>query len=191
MRKLIEQVAECNHMNLLATVQSYLLYAIMLYFTPRSGSNYIEQDTMIKLQAMAADLASKGTLCWAEAHGTRPEWEAWIVASARRRTLFAAYLFDNLVNFNLGSPSYIATELAGLPAPGSKRLWDATTRQSWNAAYNQQLSQWSDGELLISDLWPHNEPLSDSLKRKIDQWLSSVDEFGMMLYSVTSHTYNR
>ncbi|KIW19320.1 hypothetical protein PV08_03614 [Exophiala spinifera] len=186
-----EKSAEANHMDLLATVQSYLLYAIMLYFTPRSGSNYIEQDTLIQLQALAADLASKGTLCWAEAHGSRPEWEAWIVASARRRTLFAAYLFDNLVNFYLGSPSYIAKELAGLPAPGSKQLWDAPTRHSWNAAYNQQLSQWTDGQLLINDLWPRAELPSDSLKRKVDQWLSSVDEFGMMLYSVISHTYNR
>ncbi len=178
-------------MDLLATLQAYLLYAIMVYFTHRSGTNYIEQDTMIKLQDLAGDVAGRGTLCWAETNGTRPDWESWIVASTKRRTLFATYLFDNLVNFHLGSPSYIATELASLPAPASKRLWNAETRQSWNAAYNQQLSHWTDGELLISDLWPRTGPPSDALQKKVDRWLSSVDEFGMMLYSVTSHTYTR
>lgn len=161
----------------------------MLFFTHTAASVMIEQDIMIKLQELAGDVASRGTLCWAERYGIRPDWESWIVASAIRRTLFATYLFDNLVNFTLGSPSFIATELASLPAPASKELWNAKTRQSWNTFYNQQLSQLTEGELLISDLWPHSDPSSTTRQRKIDRWLSSVDEFGMMLYSVTSHTY--
>lgn len=161
----------------------------MLFFTHASPRRLIELDIMIQLQDLAADIASRGTLCSAEQNGSRPDWESWIVASAKRRTLFAISMFDNLVNFSLGSPSFIATELASLPAPASKRLWNADNRQLWNAAYNQQLSHWSDGELLISDLWPQVEPSSPSRQRKIDRWLSSVDEFGMLIYSVTSHVY--
>lgn len=146
---------------------------------------------MIKLQELAGDVASKGTLCLAETNGSRPDWESWIIASAKRRTLFATYLFDNLVNFTQGSPSFIATELASLPAPASKRLWSAQSRHSWNVAYNQQLSQCTDGELLISDLWPRLDSNMAKLQKKVRQWLSSVDEFGMMLYSVTSHTYGK
>ncbi|EXJ59504.1 uncharacterized protein A1O5_12129 [Cladophialophora psammophila CBS 110553] len=179
-----------GHLELLAILQGYLLYAIML-FDSANAASMVEQDIMIKLQDLAGDLASRGTLCPAETNGSRPDWESWIVASAKRRTLFATVLLDNLVNFTLGSPSFIAVELADLPAPASKTLWHAQDRRSWNAAYNQQLSLWSDGELLISDLWPQPGPIPAPVRqKKIDNWLSSVDEFGMMIYAVTSHTYN-
>ena len=161
----------------------------MLFFSATPVG--IDQDAMIKLQELAGDAAGKGTLCYAELEGTRPDWESWIIAAARRRTLFATSLFDNLVNFTEGSPSFVAVELASLPAPASKTLWNAQTRRTWNQAYNQQLSHSSDGELLISDLWPQSEANSEALRLKIDRWLSSVDEFGMMLYAVTSHTYDK
>jgi hypothetical protein len=161
-----------------------------MLFSIGASTRSIDQDVMIKLQELAGDAAGKGTLCLAESEGTRPDWESWIVASAKRRTLFTTSLFDNLVNFRQGSPSFAAVELASLPAPASKVLWNAQTRRSWNQAYNQQLSHWSDGELLISDLWPQSKANLEALQPKIDRWLSSIDEFGMMLYAVTSHTYN-
>ncbi|OAP56269.1 hypothetical protein AYL99_09448 [Fonsecaea erecta] len=184
-----EQRAFSGHLELLAILQGYLLYAIML-FCSANATSFVEQDIMIKLQDLAGDLASRGTLCPAETNGSRPDWESWIVASTKRRTLFATYLLDNLVNFTVGSPSYVAVELTGLPAPASKTLWNARDRRSWNTAYNQQLGLWSDGELLINDLWPQSDPNPSLVRqKKIDNWLSSVDEFGMMLYAVTSHTY--
>ena len=70
-------------MDLLATLQSYLLYAIMLFSTVSS----VDPDIMIRLQDLAGDAVSQGTLCNAEAEGSRPDWESWIVASAKRRTL--------------------------------------------------------------------------------------------------------
>ncbi|KAJ9616498.1 hypothetical protein H2200_000217 [Cladophialophora chaetospira] len=180
-----------DHLELLAAFQAYLLYAIMLFFNDTSTIGSIEQDVVMNLQQLAGDVAGKGTLCFAETEGTRPDWESWIVASAKRRTLFATSLFDNLVNFTQGSLSFVAVELASLPAPSSKVLWNARTRQSWNQAYNQQLGHSNDGELLISDLWPQSDANFEVLQPKIDRWLSSVDEFGMMIYAVTSHTYHK
>jgi hypothetical protein len=177
-----------GHLEHLATLQAYLLYAIMLFSGETTPS--IDQDVMMSLQDLAGDVAGRGTLCFAEAEGTRPDWESWIVASAKRRTLFAISLFDNLVNFTMGTPSFVAVELASLPAPASKTLWNSQTRQSWNQTYNQQLSHWSEGQLLISDLWPQSEENMEILQPRISRWLSSADEFGMMLYAVTSHTYN-
>ncbi|OCT50079.1 putative C6 finger domain protein [Cladophialophora carrionii] len=162
----------------------------MLFSNTRSAGS-IDQDIMMRLQELAGDAAGKGTICHGETEGTRPDWESWIVASTKRRTLFASSLFDNLVNFSQGSPSFVAVELAGLPAPAGKNLWNARTRQSWNQAYNLQLGHLGDGELLISDLWPQSEANSEVLQPKIDRWLSSVDEFGMMLYAVTAHTYKQ
>ena len=157
----------------------------MAYFHPKFGSVFITQDVMIKLQELAGDVVSTGTSCRAEIEGTRPDWESWIVASSKRRTLFTTYLFDNVVSFNTGIPCFIGTELASLPVSASALLWKASTREAWNSEYNLHLSEWSDGELLISELWPQPKADQTRRQRRIDRWLLSVDEFGMMLFSVT------
>jgi hypothetical protein len=175
---------------MLAALQAYLLYSMMLFFETPSPMNFVQQDIMIKLQDLAGDVAGKGTVCLAETRDTRPDWESWIIASAKRRTLFVTSLFDNLVNFALGTPSFIATELAELPAPASKRLWESRTLGVWNTAYNQHLSEWKEGQFLISELWPQVEANSARKQQRIGKWLSGVDEFGMMIYCVTSHTYD-
>jgi len=161
----------------------------MIYFHPSYSTSLFNQDIMIKLQDLAGEVASKGTLCPAEVSGTRPDWESWIVAATKRRTLFAAYLFDNIVSCGTGLPCFIGSELASLPVSASKVLWEARNRQAWNTAYNLHLSQWNDGELLISELWPQPEADPAVRQRRIERWLSSVDEFGMMIYAVTAVTY--
>jgi len=174
---------------MLAALQAYLLYSMMLFFEHSSPKRLVEQDVMIKLQSLAGDVAGSGTICPAERRDTRPDWESWIVASAKQRTLFVTSMFDNLVNFALGTPSFIATELAELPAPSSKRLWESSNRKAWNMAYNQHLSDWREGPFLISELWPQADMNSARRQQRLSKWLSGVDEFGMMIYSVTSHTY--
>jgi hypothetical protein len=179
----------CNNAELLAALQAYLMYVIMLF--SMSDPNKLDADLAMNLQSLAGDAAGKGTICPAEAQGTRPDWESWIIAAAKRRTLFTTSIFDNLVNFTTGSPSFVAVELASLPAPASKQLWESATRWEWQQCYNEELGHWKDGQLLISDLWPFSKPLTEEQNRRIDQWLLGVDEFGMMIYAVTSHTYKQ
>jgi hypothetical protein len=147
------------------------------------------QDVLLQLQELSSDVAGKGTLCQGEISGSRPDWESWIIASAKRRTLYAAYLFDNIICTKNGIPCITGVELASLPAPASKVLWQASTRQEWNRQYNLHLGQWNEGEFLISELW--KQPDADPVLRqkRIESWLASVDEFGMMLYAVTVDTH--
>ncbi|KEF56557.1 uncharacterized protein A1O9_06745 [Exophiala aquamarina CBS 119918] len=189
MTRLFDQRTKYNELEMLAALQAYLLYSMMLFFEYCSPKSFVEQDAMIKLQGLAGDVARTGTVCLAETRDTRPDWESWIVASAKRRTLFVASMFDNLVNFTLGTPSFIATELAELPAPASKRLWESSNRNSWNMAYNQHLTEWIEAPFLVSELWPVADMNSARRQQRLGQWLSNVDEFGMMIYSVTAHTY--
>lgn len=161
----------------------------MLFFHYYNQDEFVKTDTMIKLQDLAGDVVGKGTVCLTDTTLNPQAWESWIIASATQRTLFVLSLFDNLVNFTVGSPSFIATELAELLAPASRSLWRASTRETWKKAYNQYRDEWREGQFLISELWVV-EGRSDSDGRyRVEKWLSGVDEFGMMIYSVTSHTY--
>ncbi|KAK5055311.1 hypothetical protein LTR84_013061 [Exophiala bonariae] len=190
MDDLYDSRAKYDQVELLAALQAYLLYTMMLFFHYHTKDEFVNTDFMVKLQDLAGDVVGKGTVCLTDTTLSPQAWESWIMASATQRTLFVLSLFDNLVNFTVGSPSFIATELAELLAPASKRLWSASTREIWKKAYDQYRREWSlGGQFLISELWVADGQRDVEGRKRIERWLSGVDEFGMMIYSVTSHTY--
>lgn len=193
-------------MDLLAAFQAYLLYATTAFFLPMSNpsvdqtsSLIIDHTTMANLQELACDLSLSGLLCTAEATHSRPSWESWIVASTKRRALYVMYLFDNVFNALARVPTYIAEELADLPVPASKTLWEATQRDVWEREYDRHLAAWEGGELRIAELWappPPRDRMGDKVgmgleqrQERVDQWVQSVDEFGMMLFAVCAHIH--
>jgi hypothetical protein len=150
----------------------------------------IDTTTVINLQELASALSLTG-LGDSEAEiRTPPSWEAWILVEAKRRTLYAMYMFDNILNFSRNTPSYLATELRQLPAPSSKSLWAATTEDEWETEYDRYLAEWSVKIPRLEDLWPHPmEQITKERRGRVDQWIESVDEFGMFLFSVCSMTH--
>jgi hypothetical protein len=55
------------------------------------------------------------------------------------------------------------------------------------------LAEWDEGSLCIDELWPIPEGIGESLiakrRHRVDNWLENLDEFGIMLYTVTSCTH--
>jgi hypothetical protein len=193
MNNLYEQHDTYNDMDLLAAFQAYLIYSMVLFFRLGPSSNPFLRQAMMNLQSFASSTSRHGLSCVAEKRGTRPRWEAWIVAESKRRTLFVMYFLDSVLSSQDGLPTLLGTELQGLPAPSSRFLWRAQTRHEWETAYNRHLVNWTKGGLRIDELWPVPEDLSETslLERRsrVDLWLESVDDFGTMLYAVTSCTH--
>ncbi|KAF2092425.1 MFS general substrate transporter [Rhizodiscina lignyota] len=193
MNSLYEQHGAYDDMTLLATYQAYLIYSMVLFFRLSQGSNPFLRQAMMNLQHLACSSSRRGLMCIAEQQHARPKWEAWIVAEAKRRTLFTMYLFDSVLSAQDGLPTFLGAELEGLPAPGNQFLWTAPTRYKWETAYNIHVVDWAEGGLRIDELWPIPANLDDHhiLERRIrvDRWLETVDEFGTMTYAVTSCTH--
>ncbi|ETS86679.1 hypothetical protein PFICI_00507 [Pestalotiopsis fici W106-1] len=192
MEKVYEQRATHDDISSLSALQAYLLYAIVLFFKVGRAADQTFRSTIINLQELACASSRRGLMCIAEQERARPRWEDWIVAEAKRRTLFAMYIFDNVLSAEEGLPTFIGVELQGLLAPGPKDLWAISSRQEWQIAYNAYLADWPDGGLRIDELWPtpagFNQPQVDERQRRVDQWLEAVDEYGMMIY-VSSRTH--
>jgi len=179
-------------MTLLASFQAYLIYAITAFFSPTVQEQKlipIDHSTMANLQDFASQLSLTGLISLGEALHARPSWESWIVASTRRRALYTMYLFDNAFNAIVQVPTYIAEELANLPVPASKALWEAKERQTWEREYDLHLAVWPGGELRISELWFSPEIDTPVHRKRVDRWVESVDEFGMMLFAVCAHIH--
>ena len=76
--------------------------------------------------------------------------------------------------------------------PEGKRLWGARDRDTWEREYDRHSALWRDepeGMLVISELWKSEQTGTPGRRRRIEKWVQEVDEFGMMLFAVTSHIH--
>ncbi|PWY75456.1 hypothetical protein BO70DRAFT_97343 [Aspergillus heteromorphus CBS 117.55] len=189
MERLANETPSLYDIDLLAAFQAYLIYSIMLYLSPLAGSPAITDKVMITLMEMAFRTARNGLFCAAEISHTRPSWESWIVAAAKRRTIFTMYLFCSVYNADRMLPNFIADEVKGVFAPEAKSLWEATDRETWEREYDRHLLSWEDGMLEISELWRSAETGTPQRRERIGRWLRTVDEFGMTMFGVTTHVH--
>lgn len=190
-----------DHLASLAAFQAYLIYALVLFFQLEHQGDPFLRQAIVALQEIACTSSRHGLVCVAEQAGACPRWAAWVVAEAKRRTLYVVYLFDSVLSAHDGLPTYLGTELRGLPAPGSKALWQAASLVDWNRACRRHLDEWTEtgamaggyAGLCIDELWPYPVPADAPglvrRRRRVDQWLESVDEYGTMMYAVTSSTH--
>lgn len=203
-----QQGVSVNSLVSLSIFQSYLLYALLLFFQLEQQADAYLRQAVVALQDIACMSAQHGLVCSSSSTdplSNPPLWMAWIVAEAKRRTLYTMYLFDSVLSAHDGLPTYLGIELRGLPAPSSKALWQASSAEAWQDAYSDYRNMWHkydadrhndkdyDSHLRIDELWA--APVgtdSASLarrRRRVDQWLEGVDEYGVMLYTVTSCTH--
>ncbi|KAF6802700.1 hypothetical protein CSOJ01_11424 [Colletotrichum sojae] len=193
MTKLYDRRSSLDDVGLLAAFQAHLIYAMVIFFCLGQGCHSFLREAMINTQELACAASRRGLVCEAEQRGARPRWEAWVAAEAKRRTLFAMCMFDSALLTHDGFPSHLATELRGLPAPASKALWEARDRRTWEAKYNFHLSEFAGVGLCIDELWPipddFGEPEIAKRRGRVDAWLEDLDEYGTMIYAVTSCTH--
>ncbi|KAK6956070.1 hypothetical protein Daesc_001340 [Daldinia eschscholtzii] len=193
MNNICEQQATYDDVTLLAAFQAYLIYSMVLFFRLGQISSPFLRQAMMNLQELACSSSRGGLMCTAERQRVRPRWEAWIVAESKRRSLFTMYLFDSVLSTQDGLQTFLGTELEGLPASADKSLWRAHTRRDWEIAYNLYLADWPEEGFRIDELWPIPAGLDETglleRRRRVDRWLENVDEFGTMLYAVTSCTH--
>jgi hypothetical protein len=192
MNHLLQEHDNQDERGSLATFQAYLMYNMILFFHLGEALNPALREAMVNLQHLACATSRRGLMCILESQHARSQWESWILTEAKRRTLYTMYLFDGILSTHDGLPAALGTELTGLPAPSGKRLWQAQMRNDWEAAYDMYLADPMYG-LRIDELWPIPDGLHDAgishRRDRVDGWLQGVDEYGTMLYAVTSCTH--
>ncbi|KAF7345058.1 C6 finger domain protein [Mycena venus] len=187
MNRLFVEHPNYDHIALLSACQAYLLYSIHLFFcTDPETCTMIDIAAMINLQ----ELASAMSLTVLSMPHHPPDWESWVVAEAKRRTLYTMYTFDHVFNYAHNATSYIGMELGHLPLPSNKALWAAATRDIWETEYERFIVEWPSGSSRLEDLWPHQtEAVVKERRERADQWVVSADEFGMFIFAIATMTF--
>lgn len=189
MSSIQDKHATYDDKTLLGAFQAYLLYSMALYF--RCGQTVLP-DNVTTLQQLASMTISQGATMTTQPWSS-PDWNLWVLAEAKRRTTLTMYLFDNLLCATDDLPMFVATELSGMSAPAPRSLWDAASLVVWQRDYNAYLDACDGVVLQINELWSSPPGFSaDQARRRrerVGAWLQRVDEYGTMLFAVTTSTH--
>ena len=167
----------------MSAVQALLIYSILVFFSSSSSfQSLVDEATIINIQQFAyrSAIVGSGLTTKAEKDHTRPTWEEWILASAKRCANPVLYCSDCIFTTANNLPTSPCDELRILSAPESKALWQSQCEEQWKSAYNRWLAKWDTGAFTMGELMrePRGESVAEERKH---MWLTEVDEFGMTI----------
>ncbi|KUI62605.1 Oleate-activated transcription factor 1 [Cytospora mali] len=195
-----------DHLHALSALQAYLLLSIHAYSSckTRTRLEIFSPGLITSLHDLAARVSTAGIVCPEEVVGQSPAavpaWESWIIAEAKRRTVYCVYLFEDLYNHEHDADSYLGEELGLLLAPASKWVWQAKSKESFAVEFSDWTKTWGGGRgLVISEFWPKAaedmvgdlaaEEWQGKREERIMRYSETVDEFGMFLLAICTATF--
>ncbi|KAK6082880.1 C6 finger domain containing protein [Seiridium cupressi] len=173
---------------LLAALQAIIIYLLLLIFpTPNQTSQSLVAPSLFnQVQTLGYFVASTGLILHEESTRAQPVWAIWSHVEAKRRSMCSLYLvhwaysvYHSQVRFDCGR------ELARMPGPGAKFLWNATDEQSWNTLYTRWLAQWDEGRDFMFAEFVGIDP-EVVMNRRAEIWLEDADELGFLMLSLAT-----
>jgi hypothetical protein len=78
-----------------------------------------------------------------------------------------------------GFTAFPCADVDFMPAPAGKVLWNATSREKWEVAYDRWLGRWAGLSIYsVGDL--QRVYRGPDLDLRSEMWLEEADEFGIM-----------
>ncbi|KAK3297134.1 uncharacterized protein B0H64DRAFT_119087 [Chaetomium fimeti] len=191
--RLLGEYTTYNEADLLAAAQSLLIMLIMLLFGmpgPSAGSSSnsngalthpADARLLIRMWDVKAHLSRTGLLLDQEAsHTVPPSWRQWAAVAAKRKTIHSFHHVEWAWSLLHGYPVLTCFELAPLPAPPPRYLWqEAEDEARWRGLYGDWLALWKGGFYRMMEFF-HINP-GGVLDARSELWLAEADEFGMMV----------
>ncbi|KAH7356917.1 hypothetical protein BKA65DRAFT_534684 [Rhexocercosporidium sp. MPI-PUGE-AT-0058] len=172
----------------LAALQAITIYAIMLVFLSKDQKSipFLDAAVFSEIQQVVRHTAPSGIVLQEENGNIMPSWDIWVHVTSKRRAVFTLYLLHWAYSVYHHVPSFNCDELAYIPAPAPKYLWQAASEVQWKDLYERWLAQWQgrpylQHEFIIVSPGPF-------LDERTQMWLEDTDEFGMLFMSIFNAT---
>jgi hypothetical protein len=175
-----------NEPDLLAAIQALVIYTVMLLFPAHAQASIapVAPSVFASLQKVVYYVASTGLVLQEEREHVRPSWDSWIYVTSKRRAVFSLYLLHWAYSVYNGLPSFNCAELGFMPAPAPKFLWEAASREVWEAYYIRWLAQWGGEEYMMREFQGVEVRQGPTVDARTELWLEDADELGIMFFSI-------
>ncbi|KAH9909960.1 hypothetical protein F4778DRAFT_26287 [Xylariomycetidae sp. FL2044] len=191
-RRLLRVMNSIGTQETLAGMQAQILYIAMCALETMTTKRFLE----VRLQMlMTFELYCK-RVCMLDGYApfrvdeiANPDltWEDWVYAENRRRCAGFWFIISRVIDLKYGAACTAITGFRRLPLPCPASLWEARTRQDWEAARegfcrNPRPSLRTIGDLVEA----RAEPYDFETRQKLDDWHASCDKLGLLVTMATT-----
>lgn len=167
-----------------SALQALVIYTIIILSPGKGWTRSTAVDTTIfqRLRILVQGVVANDLLLPEEKEHGRPPWTSWIQVTVKRRTILSLYLLHWAFSVFHGVPSYDCAELAFMPGPAAKALWQATTEYEWEGLYTKWLARWGGRPFLQGEFWGVSPGVV--MNARAERWLAEADEFGFIMVGI-------
>ncbi|KAH8690511.1 hypothetical protein BGW36DRAFT_388879 [Talaromyces proteolyticus] len=169
---------------LLGSIQSQLIYMMMRVIDGSQTEPDLNMEMLVTWQGLCESFKKlcKQPFCQDERVNPSQNWEDWVFAESRRRTVIVWLVITQMVHIKIGVPCDIFEGFQEIPLPSPKSLWEAKTRSAWQSAYDMYKTMPRIGLDLFGDLLDaHRRSDIRSNQLKLDSWNAVMDHMGILL----------
>lgn len=136
-----------------------------------------------EIQRIIYDVVKTGLFLQEEKEQARPSWNTWIHVTSKRRAVLSLYITHWAYSVFHEAQGFDCRDLAFMPAPAAKVLWQAGTEEEWNTLYIRWLARW-DGRGFLQGEFDKIRP-GIVMPPRAEKWLEETDEFGFIMISIS------
>ena len=170
--------------NLLAVLQAVCIYTLLLLFPSPTQTSIplLDPHTFRNLRSIVYHTAASGLVLAEETAHQRPDYEAWVHVTTKRRAVLTLYLIHWAYSIYHCLPSFDCTDLGFMPAPAAGYLWREMDKGKWECLYNRWLAQWDQGSYFQWEFFTIENGVR--MDDRAELWLEDADEFGMLFMGI-------
>ncbi|KEY65635.1 hypothetical protein S7711_07884 [Stachybotrys chartarum IBT 7711] len=185
---LLEEFHTYDEATQASALQALVIYTIIILSPGKGWTRSTAVDTTIfqRLRILVQGVVVNDLLLPEEKEHGRPSWTSWIQVTVKRRTILSLYLLHWAFSVFHGVPSYDCAELAFMPGPAAKALWQATTEHEWEGLYTKWLARWGGRPFLQGEFWGVAPGVV--MNDRAERWLAEADEFGFIMAGILNAT---
>ncbi|KAK2760402.1 hypothetical protein FQN54_002472 [Arachnomyces sp. PD_36] len=185
---ILDKFRDYDEITLLGALQALVMYTIILLFPSKNSTETMWDDATIfrEIRRIVSHVVSTGLFLQEEKEHIRPSWTAWVHVTSKRRAILSLFIIHWAYSVFHDSQGFDCRDLAFMPAPAAKVLWQAGTEEEWNTLYIRWLARW-DGRGFLQGEFDKIQP-GIVMQPRAEKWLEETDEFGYIMISITNAT---
>jgi hypothetical protein len=178
------QFRDYDEITLLSALQAVVIYTVILLFPSQNSSQILcGEDTIFReIQRLVYDVVATGLFLQEEKEQARPSWDAWVHVTSKRRAVTSLYTLHWAYSVFHDTQGFDCNDIAFMPAPAAKVLWQASTEEEWNSLYIRWLARWGGRGFLQGEF--NNIRPGIVMPQRAEKWLEETDEFGVLVIAI-------